>query len=141
MRRLYTSFARGAPGAGLLLLRLGAGAVLLADSADFFRPGTPATVVALGVISSASGVLLLLGLWTPVAAAMAAAIALWHVLTTWPEPGLHALSAILGVALALLGPGGWSVDSRLFGWKRFEIRNGDSNGQALRQDRDDSPSR
>jgi uncharacterized membrane protein YphA (DoxX/SURF4 family) len=141
VRRLYSSFARGAPGAGLLLLRVAAGAVLLADAAAFFRAGTPATFVALGVVSSGSGLLLLLGLWTPVAAAMAAAIALWHVVTTWPDPGLHALSALLGVALALLGPGGWSVDARLFGWKRFEIRNDDSNDHARRQERDESTPR
>jgi hypothetical protein len=74
------------------------------------------------------------------AAAMAAAIGLWHALAGWPDPGLHALSVVLDVALALLGPGAWSVDARLFGWKRFVIRNGDSNGHALRLDGDD-PSR
>jgi hypothetical protein len=31
---------------------------------------------------------------------------------------------VIGVALALLGPGAWSIDARLFGWKRLEIRNG-----------------
>jgi hypothetical protein len=32
------------------------------------------------------------------------------------------LLAGLGAALALLGPGAWSVDARLYGWKRIEIR-------------------
>jgi hypothetical protein len=32
------------------------------------------------------------------------------------------LLGTLGAALALLGPGGCSVDARLFGWKRIDIR-------------------
>ena len=30
------------------------------------------------------------------------------------------LVATIGAALAMLGPGLWSVDARLFGWKRIE---------------------
>jgi putative oxidoreductase len=141
VRRLYSSFARGAPGAGLLLLRLSTAAVLLVDSADLFRTGLSAAPLALGVASLASGFLVLVGLWTPVAAAMASVFALWHALTGQADPGLHFLCALLGLAVALLGPGGWSIDARLFGWKRFEIRNGDSNGRALPRDRAGSPPR
>jgi hypothetical protein len=28
----------------------------------------------------------------------------------------------ISAALALLGPGGYSVDARIFGWKRIDIR-------------------
>jgi uncharacterized membrane protein YphA (DoxX/SURF4 family) len=35
----------------------------------------------------------------------------------------HILLATLGTAVALLGPGAWSVDARLFGWKRINIPN------------------
>jgi len=28
----------------------------------------------------------------------------------------------LGASLALLGPGAWSADARLFGWKRIDVR-------------------
>jgi hypothetical protein len=31
------------------------------------------------------------------------------------------LLAALGAGLALLGPGAWSVDAHLFGWKRVEL--------------------
>jgi hypothetical protein len=33
------------------------------------------------------------------------------------------LLATIGVALAWLGPGVWSIDARLFGWKRIDVRN------------------
>jgi putative oxidoreductase len=121
------------------LLRLAAGAVLLADGADLIRTDTPAALLALGVTSLGSGVFLLVGLWTPAAAAVASTIVLWHALTGQANPGLHFLCGLLGVAVALLGPGGWSIDARLFGWKRFEIQSGDSNARTLPSGRDDLP--
>jgi uncharacterized membrane protein YphA (DoxX/SURF4 family) len=33
----------------------------------------------------------------------------------------HVLLAILAAGVAMLGPGAWSVDARLFGRRRFEI--------------------
>jgi putative oxidoreductase len=38
-----------------------------------------------------------------------------------PDPWMHILLGILSAALAMLGPGAWSVDARLFGRKRIEI--------------------
>jgi hypothetical protein len=36
--------------------------------------------------------------------------------------GPHALLAAIGLCLALLGPGAWSIDARLFGRRRVEIK-------------------
>ena len=65
--------------------------------------------------------LLLAGLWTPVAGALVAAEALWNVFSSG-HPWRWIMLATLGAALALIGPGAWSIDARLFGWRRLEIR-------------------
>ena len=67
------------------------------------------------------GLLLLAGLWTPFAGALTAAFALWRAFSHSGEPWGCIMLATLGAALVLLGPGGWSVDARLFGWKRIDI--------------------
>jgi putative oxidoreductase len=75
------------------------------------------------VFAAGAGILLLAGLWTPMAGALAAVSELW---CAWSQPGYsltHILVVTLGVGLALVGPGAWSVDSRLFGWKRIDIGN------------------
>ena len=67
------------------------------------------------------GILLLAGLWTPVAGTLVAAEALWNVFSTG-HPWRWIMLATLGAALALIGPGAWSIDARLFGWRRLQIR-------------------
>ena len=76
----------------------------------------PAQFVAIGV-----GVLLLAGLWTPIAGALEAMIELWIVFSRGAV-AIHLLLAALGLSLIMLGPGAWSVDARLFGRKRIDIR-------------------
>jgi putative oxidoreductase len=74
------------------------------------------------VLSAAAGLLLFAGLWTPISGALVAGIELWHAFShpadLWPS----ILLGTLGVALSLLGPGSYSIDARLFGWKRIVIR-------------------
>ena len=74
------------------------------------------------VIAAVGGLLLLVGLLTPVAGAIVAVTELWVVLSHGHDPWVSVMLAGLGAALALMGPGAWSVDARLYGWKRIEIR-------------------
>jgi uncharacterized membrane protein YphA (DoxX/SURF4 family) len=105
-------------------MRLAAGGFLVASAAAEFTTGPPAVLPALAIAACASGLLLVLGLWTPLAALTAAATSAWGAASGSHDPTIELLLTVVCVALALLGPGAWSIDSRLFGWRRLEIRNG-----------------
>jgi len=78
------------------------------------------SLVVIHVLAIAAGVLLLAGLWTPIAGVLLTIIEIWSAFTRPNDPWSHILLGTLGAALAMLGPGAWSVDARLFGWKRID---------------------
>jgi putative oxidoreductase len=120
LRRLYSTFAHGLPGTGLLLMRAAAGIVLVFHGVTALHKGPSLESSILHVVTTGVGLLLLVGLWTPIAGTIAAIVAVWHVFSQPGDPWSCIMLGTLGAALALLGPGGWSVDARLFGWKRIE---------------------
>jgi len=124
MRRLFTTFADGLPSLGLLLLRVVAGAALILRVAELHNRASVLTT-APHVIAAGLGLLLLFGSWTAVAGVMLSIIESVIAFSHNGDPWVSVLLASLGVALALLGPGTWSVDARRFGWRRIEIRRPD----------------
>ena len=121
MRRLFSSFARGWPGAGLLVLRLSTGITLVGYAIAFLR-GTPTSETPLlPGIAFGAGLLLIIGLWTPIAGAIVAFFEVWRIISQDGDISTNVLLVGLGISLALIGPGHCSLDARLFGWKRIDV--------------------
>jgi len=107
-------------------MRLAIGIALIDSSVVGLRSGRSMEVMVLSVVLIGAGLLLLAGLWTPIAGTLVALIELWEVFLLPQNLWLYILMGTLGAALAMLGPGTWSVDARLFGWKRVPIRDRDT---------------
>jgi uncharacterized membrane protein YphA (DoxX/SURF4 family) len=76
------------------------------------------------VLLVVSGVLLALGLITPVAAGTIAVVQTSHALGWMEAPAdgpLPVLPVIVSVAVVLLGPGAFAIDARLFGRREIVI--------------------
>jgi putative oxidoreductase len=121
VRRLFSSFARGWPGVGLLLLRVAAGGSLVARTILVLGNAPTLGTGFFQLFIATVGLLLITGLWTPVVATVMVLLELWRVISAHGDRAREILLCTLAIAIALLGPGAWSVDARLFGWKRIEI--------------------
>ena len=76
-------------------------------------------LVVLPIVGAAAGILILGGLWTPVAGVLAGIVETWIGLS---QPGTQSsalMLATLGISLAMIGPGAWSIDARLYGRKQL----------------------
>lgn len=124
MRRLFTTFAYGPPGIGLLVMRLGAGSALLGHSCAALAAGASLGGAAVQGLCALLGLLLVAGLWTPIAGVLAAAAAAWNAYASPGDVGFYALLGTIAIALALVGPGAWSIDARLFGMRQIKIPTG-----------------
>ncbi len=102
LQRLFSMFPNSLPGAGLLLLRLVCGVLIIAGAVTTIAGAPRAQTLILQTIALPAALLLLAGLWTPIAGLVIVLIELW---------------------MAALGPGSHSVDAKLYGRKRIQIQN------------------
>lgn len=119
MQRLFSTFANGWPGIGLLLQRLLTAVALFHDGIRYFGEAPYASLTVLHLIGAGTGILVLVGLWTPVTGTLVAVIELCIAFSHTGYPWIYILLATLGATLAMIGPGAWSIDARLFGRKHF----------------------
>ena len=131
LHRVFPAFPAGLPGVGLLLLRAVVGATLATQGLVCLLSAEPSTALLplIAALLLISGVFVLLGFLTPTLSPLAGieclGIALsWFPPQVWifPESKV-AMAQLIAVsaAIALLGPGAFSVDARLFGWKEIVI--------------------
>jgi len=131
LQRLYSTFPGGNPGIGLLLLRAAVGLTAAAQGVFYlsgpFNPSPGKWI--LGLVLIVSGMALTAGFFTPVAGIMLGLCFLGIAVSWFPAPtlGLHDARLLAGgmivtaIALALLGPGAFSLDGRLFGRREIVI--------------------
>jgi putative oxidoreductase len=128
VQRLFSTFADGWPGAGLLLLRLLTGGALIVFGISGIRESAPPLTVGLQVVGVAAAVLLLVGAFTPVAGIVAAAAKVWIAIPLFSSHSgdgwITLAQAILAAALAMIGPGAWSIDAKRFGRKHIDLSEG-----------------
>jgi putative oxidoreductase len=124
LQRLYSIFPNSWPGFGLLLLRGGLSSrlIFIAICDLSTRPSEP-IVLAPSLVAVAGGIFLLAGLWTPITGVLLALDEVWFAFSLH-SPGqehtwTHVCLAVICVSLAMLGPGAWSIDARLYGRWRF----------------------
>jgi putative oxidoreductase len=121
LQRLFSTFANGVPGAGLLLQRLIAGSVLVQCAIAHLSGATQPVILLPQLTGLAAGILLMIGLWTPVMGVVIAVSQFWTYLAGPCDPWIPLLVATLGISLALIGPGAFSVDARIFGRKQISV--------------------
>ena len=104
MQRLFSTFANGWPGAGLLLLRALTGMALLHYEIPQIIERPAFGVIVPQMIAVVAGIFLLVGLWTPVAGTLVAIVEVWIIFVVAGDPAVPIMLATLGAALAMIGP-------------------------------------
>lgn len=121
-------FPAGAAGCGLMLLRVSAAGMLVRSVTANSTVPIPAWEIA-GIVILAGA--LRLGIFTPISCCLSALVESVLVLQARePDPFQFAFAFSVTAAVFLLGPGAFSLDSRLFG-RRLIVRSNSSEVRGL----------
>src|SRR5215470_10437002 len=113
VQRLFSMFPAGAAGWGLLLLRLCAAGMLFRNCILDATVSIPIWEIAAVVILAGA---FFLGAFTPISCCLSALLQIFVLLRAHQSNPLHfAFSFGVTAVLFLVGPGAFSLDSRLFG--------------------------
>jgi hypothetical protein len=120
VQRLFSTFADGWPGFGLLLQRLLVGTVLCYQGIICLSDAGACTATLPQLVGAVAGAFLLVGLWTPVAGTLVAIAGGWIVWSDAARPVSSIMLTAMGATLAMIGPGALSIDARLFGRRHID---------------------
>jgi len=119
LQRLFSNFANGWPGLGLLAKRVLIAAVLIYSVVTHIAEGANSATLP-ELIGGGLSIFILVGLWTPVVGTLTSLFEIWVLLHHSGDSLIPIIVATLSATLAMIGPGAWSVDARLFGRKHIE---------------------
>ena len=83
-------------------------------------PEGPKSVDLPELIGAGLSIFILVGLWTPIVGTLTTLIEIWVLLYRTGDSWIPIIAATLSATLAMIGPGAWSVDARLFGRKHID---------------------
>ena len=131
LQRLFSTFPRGWPGVGLLLLRAVVGATAAIQGTYYLANGDNPAILTLivAMLMVVGGASLVMGLLTPLAGVVTGLGAAGITLGWFPPPNPNLFEAklstvlvvVVAAAVVLLGPGSISLDARIFGRREIII--------------------
>jgi putative oxidoreductase len=121
LQRLFSAFPNGWPGRGLLLQRAVTAALLSYSGFQSLNEASGVALIFQPMIATGAGFFLLIGLWTPICGTLIAVAEVSIALSCADGGRIQILLATSAATLAMIGPGAWSMDARLFGRKHYEF--------------------